>query len=177
MKEKVLVVLEAYGKISSVFLSAIILLISVATIVSVSLPKKLRVSFLDIGQGDAIFIQTPGNHNMLIDGGPTSKVVSELGKKMNHFDRHLDVMIATHGDADHITGLIPVLEKFSVSTIVRSPIDASTDTFNDLRLHIEDEDADIHVGYQGDVIDFGDGVVAHILYPKKNISLKTECRD
>lgn len=177
LREKVLHYFREYGKVSVVLFSVALIAVSCVVIFYESAPAKLRVSFLDIGQGDAILIQTPSGHDMLIDGGPTNAVLEKLHSKMSYFDRELDVMIATHGDADHITGLIPVLEQYDVKRFVKSPIVAETGIFDDLLSHITEEASEVHVGKRGDVIDFGDGVVAYILYPGANISPKTETND
>jgi competence protein ComEC len=163
---------DDYGKVAIVGVLLVASLWSVSLVVHEISSKKLKVSFLDIGQGDAIFIQTPSGHDMLIDGGVSDKVLEKLSSKMNYFDRHIDVMVATHPDADHITGLIPVLAHFEVDTIITSPLSGHTGVSAELTKHIDDEHADVHVARKGEVIDFGDGVVAHILYPSKNLHVK-----
>ena len=55
-----------------------------------------EVVFLNVGQGDAEFIQTPQKHQILIDGGPDSSVLAELSKQMPFYDRTLDLIILTH---------------------------------------------------------------------------------
>jgi len=176
-KEKVIIFFHDYGKVSLATIFILTVLLSTVAIVCISAPQKLRVSFLDIGQGDSILIQTPSGHDMLIDGGPSNAVLTRLSEKMNYFNRDIEVMIATHGDADHVTGLIPVLQKYQAKIIVRSPIDATTEIFDDLTLNIAKENAEVRTGQKGDVIDFGDGVVAKILYPHKNISTKTDTNE
>src|SRR5690606_26761222 len=71
--------------------------------------KILSVYFLDVGQGDAIFIESPSKGRMLIDGGRNRQVLSELGKIMPFSDKRIDVVMATHPDADHIGGLPEVV--------------------------------------------------------------------
>jgi competence protein ComEC len=78
----------------------------------------LTVAFLDVGQGDAIYIETPDGVQLLIDGGPDSSVLRELGKVMPLFDRTIDVILATHPDKDHIGGLVDVLARYQVGEIV-----------------------------------------------------------
>ncbi len=135
-------------------------------------PKKLKVTFLDVGQGDAILIQTPSGHDMIIDGGRSDVVLEKLSKQMSYFDRHIDVMVATHPDADHITGLIPILKKYQVDRIITSPLPGHTGISHVLEKNINDEHAEVHVAQKGDEIIFGDGVVAHILYPSSNSHIK-----
>src|SRR3989338_3967263 len=72
---------------------------------------RLHVYFLNVGQGDAMFIQTPNGSQILIDGGPDDKVLSELGRVMPFYDRSIDMMVSTHLDADHVAGLIEVLKR------------------------------------------------------------------
>lgn len=166
-----------YGKFFIASLSLVASAASLYAITTLTSPHMLRISFLDVGQGDAIFIQTPNGRDMLIDGGPTSDTLARLSDRMSYFDRDIDVIIATHDDADHVTGLIPVLQKFDVGMVVASPVASDTSLASDLRRHIEEEGGERYVGEKGDVIDFGDGVLVHILYPNKNISPKTETND
>lgn len=177
MKDTGRLFLFEYGKVSFLFLSLSVIAISSVIILQEVAPRKLRVSFLDIGQGDAILVQTPGGHDMLIDGGPSNAVLARLAEQMNYFDNDIDVMIATHGDADHITGLIPVMEKYEVKTIVRSPMKSKTGIFENLESDMTSEGADVHVGKKGDEIDFGDGVIAYVLYPNQNVPSATDTND
>jgi len=80
----------------------------------------LMVHFLDVGQGDAIFIETPDKVQVLIDGGPDGSVMRELGRVMNPFDKTIDVVMATHNDKDHIGGLVDVLKRYQVTAIMRT---------------------------------------------------------
>lgn len=167
-RKKAEIFFSDYGKL----LIVAFLLVSIAPLIlifiSFSSEKPLRVSFLDIGQGDAILIQTPSGHDMLIDGGPSDKVLERLASELGYFDHHIDVVVSTHPDADHITGLIPTLLHYDVDHIIVSPIKGHTGVFEELEKSINEEQATIHTGKKGDEINFGDGVVAHILYPSAN---------
>lgn len=177
LKRKLRDFFRNYGKVTLLLFSCLLIFSLVCAIVYEASPKKLTVSFLDVGQGDAILIQTPSGHDMLIDGGPTDAVLARLGEKLNYFDRTIEVVVATHGDADHVTGLIPVLKTYRVEKIIQSPIEAKTGISNDLARHISDEGAEVHVAQKGDLIDFGDGVVVHVLHPATTISLKMDTND
>ena len=180
LSERVSSYREEYGKVSAfIFLLLVILAIGYFCF-GVSSPKKLQVTFFDIGQGDAIFIETPSGRQMLIDGGANALVLEKLAKEMSSFDRTIDVVVATHGDGDHVTGLIPVLRTYDVSTIIESPIKSESGIFEELQNEIKKEiegGADVHIASRGDVINLGDGVAVSILYPKKNISSRTETND
>jgi competence protein ComEC len=80
---------------------------------------RLEVKVFDVGEGDAIFIRTPAGHKLLVDGGPSGRLVSEaLGEELPFWDRKLDMVILTHPDDDHLAGLVTVLERYDVKEVV-----------------------------------------------------------
>ncbi len=84
-----------------------------------SLPDgKLHVFVLDVGQGDAILVQTPTAEKILIDGGPNDRVLQELGKVMPFYEKTIDVVVLSHPHADHVNGLVEVLKRYRVGTVV-----------------------------------------------------------
>ena len=89
--------------------------------VSVTLPdNRLHVYFLDVGQGDAVLIRH-GSQEVLIDGGPSGQsLLKQLGTYMPFWDRNIEMVILTHPDADHITGLEEVAKRFSVEKVLYS---------------------------------------------------------
>jgi competence protein ComEC len=132
----------------------------------------LKVYFLDIGQGDAIFIESPNGNQALVDGGPDGKVLSELGKVMPFYDREIDVVILTHSDADHVSGLIPVLERYSVSSILETKALHTTSMYDSWRLTVAAENAEYVQATAGKVIDLGSGVSLTVIYPIENLENK-----
>lgn len=80
--------------------------------------EYLTVRFLDVGQGDAIFIETPDGIQALVDGGPDGTVMTELGTYMPWFDDSIDVVLGTHQDLDHVTGLVDVLAHYRVGLVI-----------------------------------------------------------
>ena len=90
--------------------------------------NKLHIYFLDIGQGDAILIKTPDHKNILIDGGPDNSVVYQLSKVLPIWDRQIDLMVLTHPQADHVTGLLEVLDRFKVKEILATFAEYPTKT-------------------------------------------------
>ena len=75
----------------------------------------LKVAFLDVGQGDAIFVEAPNGNQILIDGGPNKSVLRELSKQTPFYDRSIDAVILTHPHLDHYAGFNEVLKKYKVS--------------------------------------------------------------
>ncbi len=88
--------------------------------------EYLTVQFLDVGQGDSILVTTPDNYEMLIDGGRDSSVLRMLGKERSFFDRNIDVVVATHPDLDHVGGLVDVLRRYDVGTILMTENEQDT---------------------------------------------------
>ncbi len=82
----------------------------------------LHVHFLDIGQGDSILVVTPSGRQALIDGGPDGDVVSQaLADTLPRGDRSLDLVVMTHLDSDHSNGLLQVLDRYAVQTVLTGP--------------------------------------------------------
>ncbi len=129
----------------------------------------LTVSFLDIGQGDAIFIDAPSGRKVLIDGGPDSSVVRQLSEVMPWWDRSIDVVIGTHPDADHIGGLIDVLPRYQVGTIVQSSVKGSTATWDTFEKEVKAEEANIVIAKRGQIIDLGKGAYLEVLSPDRSV--------
>lgn len=131
---------------------------------------KLVVTFLNVGQGDAIFIQTPSGKQMLIDGGPDREVLRELGALMPWHDKSIDVIVATHPDADHVAGLIDVLQRFDVELIVEPGVKHDTPQAESMLKSVANEGAQELMARRGQVLNFGDGARLHILFPDRDVS-------
>lgn len=127
---------------------------------------RLRVAFLDVGQGDAIFIQSPNGRQMLIDGGYyPSDTLDELGRQLPFWDRSIDIVIATHPDADHVTGLVDVVERYEVSRLITNGADEESDSaYAALLATAAERGAAIHPARKGEVINLDQGVTIEILH-------------
>ena len=77
-------------------------------------PRYLKVDFLDVGQGDSAFIETPDGHKILIDGGPDSSVLAKLNELLPFWDKSLDLVILSHPEKDHMAGLLDVLQRYRI---------------------------------------------------------------
>jgi len=76
-----------------------------------------RVIFLDVGQGDAILIQSASGKNILIDGGPTRQITYKLDQYLSPLRRQIDLMILSHPDPDHLDGLIEATQRYPIGQI------------------------------------------------------------
>ena len=84
--------------------------------------EYLKVIFLDVGQGDAIYIEAPNGRQVLIDGGSDATLLARLSKVMPFADRSLDMIVATHGDMDHIGGFPLLLDNYKVESILENGV-------------------------------------------------------
>ena len=132
-------------------------------------PQMLEVTFLDVGQGDATFIESPTGTQVLIDGGKGSVVLDPLQKVMGFFDRDIDMVVATHPDMDHIGGLIDVLKRYNVSTILMTENTSDTPAFAAFLEQVKNEGVQILYARRGQVYDLGRGdagsTTLSILFP------------
>ena len=102
---------------------------------------KLHVSFLDVGQGDAILIQTPNGQDILIDGGPDSQKINlELSEKLPFWDRTIDLVVCTQPHADHVTGLIDVLQRYKVKQVLDPGVSYDSSIYQEWLRLIEDQE-------------------------------------
>ncbi|MEK7579240.1 MAG: MBL fold metallo-hydrolase [Patescibacteria group bacterium] len=130
----------------------------------------LTVAFLDVGQGDAIFIESPSGWQVLIDGGPDRDVLSELSRVMPFYDRTIDVVINTHPDKDHIGGLPNVLRAYDVSLVLDPDVSSESATYAYYKDLVVEEKAKYVAAHRGQVIDFGDGSYLRILFPDRDMN-------
>lgn len=128
-------------------------------------PAQLCVVFLDVGQGDGIFIQSPGGVQMLIDTGRDQSVLRGLGDVMSFSDREIDYLLLTHPDADHIGGASDVLERFVVSQVIRTENESDTSLWESTEQMIEVEGVNVTMARRGQAFDLGSGVKLEILFP------------
>ena len=147
-----LVVLAVAGLLAAVFSSQ-------------SQSDYFAVHFLDVGQGDAVLIQTPDGFEVLVDGGTSSAVVQEIASKQSWGDQLIDVVIATHPDTDHVGGLNDVLARYQVDMIVQTEAESDSPAATAFESAIESEGADVQFARAGQVIQIGASTTIEILSP------------
>lgn len=130
----------------------------------------LTVAFLDVGQGDAIYIETPGGAQMLIDGGNGTAVLRGLGTVMPFFDRSIDVVVATHPDEDHIGGLPDVFERYHVGAYLDPGVNDHSTTYEAILRAVNEAHIPYTIARRGMRIALGDGVFLDILFPDRDLS-------
>ena len=101
---------------------------------------RLTVTFLQTSYGESIFIRTPNDNRMLVDGGGDEREVADaLGSLLLPWDRDIDIVMLTHPDTDHVGGLPAVLSEFDVKTVIHSGLQASSGAFENWSTAIEDQ--------------------------------------
>lgn len=128
----------------------------------------LEVTFFNIGQGDAIFIETPQGHQILIDGGSGSTILEKLGEEMPFWDRSIDLIILTHPERDHMAGLLEVLKRYKVENILWTGVLRDTSEFKEWLRLIEEEKAKIFIAQTNQRIIAAE-TVFEILFPFEDL--------
>ncbi len=130
----------------------------------------LMVAFLDVGQGDAILIDSPTGHQILIDGGPNKNILRKLSKVMPFYDRSIDVVIATHPDADHIGGLLDILNRYNVDLVIEPGLESDTTVYKEFKKIIKDKKIKKILARRGMKINFDKTAYIDILFPDRDVS-------
>ncbi len=157
-------------------IGAAVVLLVLALFAWRSLPDgHLHVAFLDVGQGDAIFIQSPSGRQVLVDGGPSEQaLLPQLGRQMPFWDRTLDVVMLTHPDADHITGLVPVLERYEVDMVIFRQVEGASEVYEHWLQLVEKEGAAVYRGEAGLRLMLDEGLEMVVLHPGAELTGGTE---
>ncbi len=125
--------------------------------------KAVNIWVFDVGQGDAIFIDAPGKQ-VLIDGGPGSQVLEQLSAVMPWWDRSIDVIVNTHPHADHLEGLLPVMERYTIGEVLDADEIYTTPEFDE---YMQLAEGQRRVISAGEIIDLGDGATLTTLWPSE----------
>jgi competence protein ComEC len=132
----------------------------------------LTVAFLDIGQGDAVYIEAPNGRQMLIDGGPGPILLSRLAAVMPFGDRSIDILMITNPDKDHMAGFVDVLDKFSVGLVLEPGTPKSTTIYKKIQDSIVNHNVKKLIVRRGMriLLDQEKNVYLDILFPDRDVS-------
>lgn len=151
--------------IIGIFLTVVIFIGS--QVITLLQSTELQVVFLNVGQGDAIWIQAPNGKEVLIDAGPNQTTLAELSKVKSFFDRTIDFIMITHSDKDHIGGFPEIFERYTITNVIESEISSPTIIDKTVTSSIEQERATKIIARAGEriVLDPKNGVVIDVLFP------------
>lgn len=155
---------------SSHLIMALILALSLYQFISMA-HQPLSLSFLDVGQGDAILIQTPEYKNILIDAGPNGKVIDELSKKLGFFNQKIDLFILTHPDLDHYGGTLDVLQKYPVGRVMLTGLASDSELYVAFLADLKERNIPIIFQDSSQDLQIGNNAYLDILYPFEGQSL------
>lgn len=140
-------------------------------------PERLRVTFLDVGQGDSAVIEAPSGRVVLIDGGgapgsdsqtgtdPGSRIVVPFLRSRGIST--VDLLVATHPDDDHVQGLLAVTERLVVRAALDSGLPAPSESpMGRLRALWKARGVTVHRARRGQRFDLGENTVLEILHPE-----------
>ncbi len=154
--------LPAIGLALILSLSSFLLWLALTTPAS----GRLAVTFLDVGQGDAVLIEGPAGQRILVDGGPSGEAaVAALGRRLPFYDRRLDLVVLSHPQADHLGGLPEVLARYDVAGVVDSPIAPETAAYRAWRDAVRAEGAPRIEAARGQWVDLGGEARLQVLAP------------
>lgn len=139
------------------------------TLEFLKMPAETTVDILDVGQGDAILLTTAEGNRILVDGGPGLKVLEELGEIMPFFWNRIDLVVLTHPHADHIDGLVPVLERFDVAAVLLTGVDYQNLAYGTLLEEIDAQEIPFYFAEADRDFTFG-SLYLDVLYPFKQMN-------
>jgi competence protein ComEC len=153
----------------------LLLLALIVSYTAATMPDDdLLVSFLDVGEGDAVLIQQ-GSSQILVDGGPSpSAITQELSRRMPFWDRTIDILVLTHPHQDHLAGLLEVLRRYKVEQVLYLPSDYVSPVYDEWRRLIEEKEIKSIVAHSGLRIEFGNSVSIKVLFPPETLLSGTE---
>ncbi len=139
------------------------------------LPQNLKIYFVDVGQGDCTFIETPQRKTILIDGGGSLTDEFDVGKNIllpYLLDRgytSIDYMMISHFDQDHVGGLLTILEELKVKNIIITKQGENSKQYQDFIRKVEQKNGKIRIVGQGDRVQIENEVYFDILWPQKQL--------
>ncbi len=127
---------------------------------------RLTVSVLDVGQGDAILVRTPGGQTILVDGGPSGRALTAaLGRELPAGLRRIELVVLTHPQDDHVTGLVEVLERYEVGAVLTSSLPGTSAAFESWQQALARRSVRVHEAAAGEWLVLGEGVRLQVLGP------------
>ena len=133
--------------------------------------RLLTVAFLNVGQGDAVYIEAPNGNQMLYDAGPPNgAVLRELNQVMPFYDRSIDVAVFSHPDMDHIGGFVDVFDRYKIDVMLEPGASSTNGVYDEAERSAVSHHVDRIIAKRGMKLILDDEVIAEILYPDSDMS-------
>lgn len=128
----------------------------------------LRVNYIDVGQGDSIFIELPNKETMLIDAGESYEADNVINYIKNLGISKIDYIVGTHPHTDHIGGLEEVINTFDIGSIYMPKATSTSKTYLDLLTTISDKGLSVKTAKSGVVILDEDNLKLEFIAPNSD---------
>ena len=115
---------------------------------------RVHLVACDVGQGDGILIWR-GSAQVVVDGGPDRKIVDCLSRFVPFWDRSIELVVLTHPEADHVTGLVEVLKRYAVGQLVTSNVAKDTRVFGEFKQAVAKDQVPVHIAMAGEEVMVG----------------------
>lgn len=133
--------------------------------------KGFTFAMLNVGQGDALFIESPTGTQVLVDGGPPKKILNQLASIMSPFDRTIDAFIITNPDQDHIAGFLDILKLYKVDRVFEPGTLTDSKIYQNLKNEIKKNNIPNILAKKGMRLNLGGGAMIDILFPDRDVSV------
>lgn len=129
-----------------------------------------KISFLNIGQGDASLIMSKRGQTILIDCGPNSKVIDQVESKLGFWTKKIDMLIITHGDKDHYGGCRDIIQRFQVTKVmINGVFDSKNKSYTELLDFMKSQNIQILPAINNTYITVSDSIELQLLNPQTNL--------
>ncbi|MBI1838755.1 MAG: hypothetical protein HYR95_00405 [Candidatus Colwellbacteria bacterium] len=145
-------------------------------IVSAGPSKNLNMYLLDVGQGDSQLLVLPAGPKILIDGGPEKAILKSLPKVLSPIDRYIDLIILSHPQLDHFSGLISVIERYQVGAFIYNGREGITPAWKDLLAVLKKRNVRVIVLGEGSTLTYEESKIDFIS-PNKDFLKSKELND
>lgn len=130
-----------------------------------SRPKRLNVTFFNVGRGEASLIQTPRGQTILIDGGADRTILKKLGERLPWTARYIDLLVLTYPQADHLTGLLEVVNRYKVGRVLMTGVKYNSLEYEIFLQRLVDKKIAVTYAQAGQVVNLQGGAKFTVLWP------------
>jgi beta-lactamase superfamily II metal-dependent hydrolase len=137
----------------------------------------MEIDFYDVGQGDGLMITTYEGAQVVVDGGPGSKILEGVGSDLPFFDRTIEMVVLTHPHADHLQGLIPIMRRYTVKKVLVPNIEYHSSEYDEFLAEVARQHSEMIYAVQGQRIWLDRSTVFDVLYPASAEKIQTKKND